>query len=160
MVSVAGKSMVLNSTNVEFVIATIIEEANKGEIDLNGFSSFWTFTKQQIYSSLRSIKTELEPSELNCEFVEGENYKCSACVCQYRNFIIEETVDQVVEILEYTKSQCMNLYDIDLTPYINDFVKDELIPWSEKNSCASTSVSRVIKILIWAYKINIIFQCS
>merc|ERR550532_3065120 len=60
IVTVAGNSMVLNATNAEFVIATIIEEANKGKIDLNGFSSFWTFTKQQIYATLRSLETELE----------------------------------------------------------------------------------------------------
>jgi hypothetical protein len=42
-VTVAGKTMVLNATNAEVIIGTVIAEANNGMIDLNGFTSFWSF---------------------------------------------------------------------------------------------------------------------
>ena len=38
-----GKTMVLNATNAEVIIGTVIAEANNGMIDLNGFTSFWSF---------------------------------------------------------------------------------------------------------------------
>ena len=138
--------MVLNATNAEFVIATIIEEANKGKIDLNGFSSFWTFTKQQIYATLRSVENDLKPSELACQIiVESEkNFKCSPCVCEYRNTLLDDTVEKVQDFLEYAKSQCMNLYGTDLSPYITEFMEEEILPWSQENSCGSVKTETFI----------------
>ena len=55
--------MELNATNVEVIVGTIIEEANNGKIDLNGFSSFWTFIKQKVLSYLGSIEFQIiEPA--------------------------------------------------------------------------------------------------
>ena len=142
--------MILNATNAEFVIATIIEEANKGKIDLNGFSSFWTFTKQQIYATLRSVETELKPSELACEIVaelateKKRNFKCSACVCEYRNSLLDDTVEQVQGALEFAKAQCMNLYGTDLSPYITEFMDTEILPWSQENGCESVKTEKSI----------------
>ena len=150
VVTVAGNSMILNATNAEFVIATIIEEANKGKIDLNGFSSFWTFTKQQIYATLRSVETELKPSELACEIVaelaaaKTRNFKCSACVCEYRNSLLDDTVEQVQGALEFAKAQCMNLYGTDLSPYITEFMDTEILPWSQENGCESVKTEKSI----------------
>lgn len=47
-VTVGTISMELNSTNAEVVIGTVIEEANKGNIDLSGFEAFWTYMTQSI----------------------------------------------------------------------------------------------------------------
>ena len=144
--TVAGNSMKLNATNVEIIFGTVIEEANKGEIDLNGFSSFWTFIKQQIYASLGHVETELKPSESACE---GSNatttvdhmrlgMKCSSCVCEYRNTIVEETIIQVEDTLELAKLQCMDLFATDLSPYITEFMEQEVLPWSHGQSCGQT----------------------
>ena len=64
--TVAGNSMELNATNVEVIIGTVIEEANNGKIDLNGFSSFWTFIKQEINATLGAIENELKPVAQAC----------------------------------------------------------------------------------------------
>ena len=42
-VSVGGVALELNSTTAEVIISTVIEEANKGEIDLTGFEAFWKY---------------------------------------------------------------------------------------------------------------------
>ena len=45
--------MVLNATNAEVIIGTVIAEANNGMIDLNGFTSFWSFI--QVYTTVAGI---------------------------------------------------------------------------------------------------------
>ena len=102
VVTVAGNSMVLNSTNAEVIIGTLIEEANNGKIDLNGFSSFWTFVKQQVNATLGKIETELEPVDPACEggndTVKG--LTCSKCVCKYRNSVIALALKEAEQVID------------------------------------------------------------
>ena len=136
IVTVAGNSMELNATNVEVIIGTVIEEANNGKIDLNGFSSFWTFIKQEINATLGAIENELKPVAQACmENENGKGLTCSKCVCEYRNNIIDKVIVQVQDKLEMAKTEAMNLYQTDLAPYIADFMNKVVLPWEEKFSC-------------------------
>ena len=129
--------MELNATNVEVIIGTVIEEANNGKIDLNGFSSFWTFIKQNVNATLGAIENELKPVAPACGgFNKNSNgLSCSKCVCEYRNSIIDKVVIKVQETLEMAKTEAMNLYDTDLTPYIVKFMGKVVQPWKEEHSC-------------------------
>jgi hypothetical protein len=60
-VTVAGRTMELNATNAEVIFGTIIDEANNGEIDLNGFRAFWNFVRQELNATLGATETELQP---------------------------------------------------------------------------------------------------
>ena len=113
--------MELNATNVEVIIGTVIEEANNGKIDLNGFSSFWTFIKQEINATLGAIENELKPVAQACT-KNGKGLTCSKCVCEYRNNIIDQVIVQVEDKLEMAKTEAMNLYQTDLAPFIADFM--------------------------------------
>lgn len=67
IVTVAGNAMVLNATNAEVIIGTVIDEANNGMIDLNGFSSFWSFIKQEVNSTLGLVQIDLKPVDVACQ---------------------------------------------------------------------------------------------
>ena len=43
VVSLAGQSMELVASESVTIIETLIEEANKGEIDLEGLDTFWSY---------------------------------------------------------------------------------------------------------------------
>ena len=126
--------MELNATNVEVIIGTVIEEANNGKIDLNGFSSFWTFIKQEINATLGAIENELKPVAQACTENE-KGLTCSKCVCEYRNNIIDKVIVQVEDKLEMAKTEAMNLYQTDLAPFIADFLHKVVMPWQETFSC-------------------------
>ena len=126
--------MELNATNVEVIIGTVIEEANNGKIDLNGFSSFWTFIKQEINATLGAIENELKPVAQACT-KNGKGLTCSKCVCEYRNNIIDKVIVQVEDKLEMAKTEAMNLYQTDLAPFIADFLHKVVMPWQETFSC-------------------------
>ena len=110
IVTVAGNTMVMNATNAEIIIGTLIAEANKGKIDLNGFGSFWSFVKQEVNATLGKIETELQFLAPACE---GGNTStatvgltCSKCVCNYRNGVIGSGLQEVEEVCQKEKS-CM-----------------------------------------------------
>ena len=142
--TVAGNSMELNATNVEVIIGTVIEESNNGKIDLNGFSSFWTFIKQEVNATLGPIENELKPVAPACG---GSNRKpkgltCSTCVCEYRNTIIDKIIIQVEDTLEMSKTESMNMYGTDLAPYIEEFMNKNVLIWKEEHSCVSTKIGQ------------------
>ncbi len=99
----AGQSFVLNSTNAEVIIGTIIKEANLGEIDLNGFTSFWTLKTEQIRAKLRLFETEMTASESACTTVNDtqsgeEVWKCTKCVCEYRNKVSTLAITEAKQV--------------------------------------------------------------
>ena len=145
IVTVAGNSMELNATNVEVIIGTIIDEANNGKIDLNGFSSFWSFIRQQVNSTLGGIQNELKPVAPNCGGLNTSpnGVKCTACVCEYRNILVEKAVINVEETLEMAKSEAMNLYGTDLSPYIADFMKKVVLIWQEEHQCSGVKSAKM-----------------
>ena len=131
--------MELNATNVEVIFGTIIDEANNGEIDLNGFRAFWNFIQQELNSTLGITETELSPIESACtRWQAGEKLYCSSCVCEYRNDVITDTVSQVESTLEIAKIEAMNLYGTDLTPYIEEYMVKVMLIWQEKMECTPT----------------------
>ena len=50
----------------EVIIGTVIAEANNGMIDLNGFTSFWSFIQQEVNATLGAIEAELKPVSPAC----------------------------------------------------------------------------------------------
>ena len=132
--------MELNATNVEVIVGTIIEEANNGKIDLNGFSSFWTFIKQKVLSYLGSIETEFQTIEPACQGTNQTNQRltCSECVCMYRNNVIEDAIEHAEETLELAKETAQEVYETDLTPYIFDFMADVVLEWKHNQVCEAS----------------------
>ena len=52
--------------DAESIIATFIEEANNGEIDLTGFNAFWTFTKKEAMASFRDFEEDIDDVSPAC----------------------------------------------------------------------------------------------
>ena len=129
--------MELNATNVEVLIGTIIEEANNGKIDLNGFSSFWTFIRQEVNATLGGIQNELKPVAPACGGANRSpgGVQCTTCVCEYRNLIVDKAIGGVGETLEMAKLEAMNLFGTDLSPYIADFMTKIVLVWQEEHRC-------------------------
>ena len=132
--------MELNATNVEVIVGTIIEEANNGKIDLNGFSSFWTFIKQKVLSYLGSVETEFQTIESACQRTNHTNRRltCTECVCMYRNNVIEDAIEHAEETLELAKETAQEVYETDLTPYIFDFMADVVLEWKHNQVCEAS----------------------
>ena len=111
IVTVAGKAFELNATNAEVIIGTVIEEANKGEIDLNGFSSFWSFVKQEVNATLGAYENELKPIASACSSnVKG--YTCTGCVCDYRNKVIAKALADVEQVNHFNSqlfTECVQI---------------------------------------------------
>ena len=82
----AGNSRGINSTNFQAIIGTVIDEANNGKIDLNGFMSFWSFIKQDINATLGAVDINLMPTISSCKgrTNQSRGLDCSPCVCEYR----------------------------------------------------------------------------
>ena len=139
MVTVAGKTMVLNATNAEVIIGTVIAEANNGKIDLNGFSSFWSFIQQEVNATLGAVEAELKPVASACggKNKEIRGLTCSACVCEYRNNVISLVMTQIEQTLQMAKTEAMNLYEVDLSPYITKFMDRIVKVWHDDHSCSS-----------------------
>ena len=113
LVSVAGQSYPLNASNAEVIMGTIIKEANKGEIDLTGFTSFWTLKQEQLDAILREYGSEINSTSSSCEvdttgFLAG--MKCSKCVCEYRNTAVAFATAKLSQVRqkEWTKKQRMS----------------------------------------------------
>ena len=142
IVTVAGMSRELNASNAEVIIGTVIEEANKGQIDLTGFESFWTYIKQDIIAKLGAVEHDFSPISENCEAAEG-GYHCSSCVCSYRNTIVDSTLVSTSQLLELARSQALSIYGVSLDENINAFYAETLAPWEKKNSCNGDKRSRL-----------------
>lgn len=134
IVTVAGMSRELNASNAEVIIGTVVEEANKGQIDLTGFESFWTYVKQDIISKLGITEETFKPISENCEEMDV-GFHCSSCVCSYRNSIVDGTIAEINQILELARSQALTMYGVNIDDKIDMFTGDTLLPWSNKNSC-------------------------
>ena len=95
--TVAGDELELNAENGEVIIGTVIKEANNWKIDLNGFSTFWTFVKESVQLTLREYEKELEPTKAVCE-AGDDGYTCTSCVCDIRNNAVKEDLENVKEV--------------------------------------------------------------
>lgn len=101
--------MELIATNAEVIIGTVIEEANNGKIDLNGFSSFWTFVKQQINATIGASEPELNAVAPACGGVTQQpgGLTCTLCVCDYRTKVISRTLEKVAQVIFDPKCKIM-----------------------------------------------------
>jgi len=131
IVTVAGQSRELNATNAESIIATIISEANKGKIDLGGFDTFWTYTKNDIRVTLREVSDQLAPVAGSCS-----ETACTGCVCSFKNSVVASGLDRVSQALGIAKAQAKTMFNVDLDKYIAQFQQDTIQPWQEQNSCS------------------------
>jgi len=137
-VTVAGEERELNAANAESIISTVISEANKGVIDLNGFDSFWEMTKSEIEIYLRDQAEELEFLSENCnQLTTGHGFECTACVCKYRNQYIENVKDYVDVILDIATVDAAKRFNIDLESYVAIFQVEVLDPWYTDTSCSN-----------------------
>ena len=140
IVTVAGASRELNASNAEAIIATVIEEANKGQIDLTGFESFWTYTKEDIIVRLGRAAQDFDKVSENCEQLSPElGFSCSPCVCSYRNSSIEETLVSIDSQLDFAKSQAESLFGINIDRQIGEFYDETILPWEAEQTCSNPS---------------------
>merc|ERR1712142_247295 len=135
-ISIGSLSLVMNSTNAERIIATVIDEANKGKIDLTGFDAMWTSIAAQVSITLGKVRQDLVVSSNNCE---KEGKTCSPCVCAYRNKVIKETLNSVNKIIENGKIQAKSQFKIDATPNAKKLVDNIVSPWEQDLACTSES---------------------
>jgi len=135
-IPLGSASMEMNSTNAERIIATIIEEANKGKIDMTGFSAFWTSVSAQVTIVLDKVQAQLEDSSNNCE-TGGK--VCSPCVCAYRNKVVQGTIGSINQILDNAKVQALHNFKIDATRDAELLSENVVAPWQERVACTSES---------------------
>ena len=138
-VTVTGVSRELNASNAEVIIATVIEEANKGQIDLTGFESSWTYTKQDIIVKLgRAAQDFDEMSADSCHQQSSElGYTCSPCVCSYRKRSIDETLVVIDNQLDLAKTQAETLFGVNIDQQIGEFYDDTILPWEAEQTCTN-----------------------
>ena len=133
--TIAGETREIIAENAESIIATFIEEANNGEIDLTGFNAFWTFTKNQVKASFRVFEKDLDYVSPVC----NKGYKgllCSKCVCGYMNHVSDEAIENANNILNLAAAQSFGLFGVDLEPYIKEFMETDIVSWSIDHSCS------------------------
>ncbi len=97
--------MELNATNAEFIIETVIKEANEGVIDLNGFGAFWSMVQKDIKLGLKEKSKEI--AEIVSEICTGNQttgFSCSSCVCQYIDELIKIALNEVQVVMSVTIS--------------------------------------------------------
>ena len=134
IVTVAGVSRELNASNAEVIIGTVIEEANKGQIDLTGVDSFWTYTKQDIIARLGAVEKEFSLITGNCESTDS-GYHCSTCVCSYRNTLVEGTLIETSQILELARTQALAMFGVNL----DAFFQETITPWEKNKTCTGNN---------------------
>ena len=136
IVTVAGVARQLNATNAEVIIGTVIAQANKGQIDLTGFDSFWTYIKQDIIAKLGRAAQDFSPISNNCEQIsEVSGYICSKCVCSYRNSLVQESMEEVQEELELAASQAESMFGVDVEQDVGEFYNEFILPWEAAQTC-------------------------
>ena len=138
-VQVAGMSKALVANNSVSIIGTVIEESNKGEIDLTGFDSFWTFVQQDVESRMLLAEEKLSMFDEKCSLQSEppHGYQCTDCICLFRNKSIDNQLLEIDLLLQMASMESIGFFDIDLTPYISTFRKETIDPWANKNHCYS-----------------------
>ena len=75
-VPIGGVPLELNSTTAVLIISTLIEEANKGKIDLTGFEAFWNFITWKVDNEMVQSEEILDISMPLCQ----QNLQCAVQV--------------------------------------------------------------------------------
>jgi len=135
-ISVGSISLVMNSTNAERIIATVIDEANKGKLDLTGFDAFWTSISTQVSIQLDKVRQDLSESSKNCE--KGGKV-CSPCVCAFRNNAVQTNLNSVNQIIANGKTQAIAQFKIDASKDAQKLIANVLDPWKNDLTCTTES---------------------
>ena len=134
-VSVGGVALELNSTTAEVIISTVIEEANKGEIDLTGFEAFWKYITWKAENEIYQSEKSLEISLPLCQ--KYKSFSCSSCACSQRNDVIADTIDMIDEIFLMALNQALEMFNEDVTNRVNEIYETVINPWAAENSCTN-----------------------
>ena len=134
-VTVGGMALELNATTAEFIIETVIEESNKGKIDLTGFNSFWKLVLFQIEQEITATNGYLEISLPLCTL--SKSVSCSECACSFRNDVIQETLEKIDAIFSFASQQAQDMFGEDVSNRVNEIYETEINPWLSENSCSS-----------------------
>lgn len=137
IVRVANVSQELNSTNAEVVIATVIDEANKGKVDLSGFEGFWSYATNEIKADLLKISDILDQHTDACSPSTTAGWDCSNCVCNYRNTMVSNTVNKANEDLIDAISQAAALFSENATYKAEKFMMKTVALWAADTKCNS-----------------------
>merc|ERR1712142_1215764 len=135
-ITIGSVSLVMNSTNAERIMATVIDEANKGKMDLTGFDAFWTSISFQVSIQLQKVKDVLTDSSKNCE-TGGK--VCSPCVCAYRNKVVEMAFGSVNEVIEIGVRQAATMFVVNATRNAQQLIDHDVNPWKLELTCTSES---------------------
>jgi len=140
---VVGKlSMEMNSTNAEVVMGTVIDEANKGKIDLTGFDSFWTYVKQQVAIALDESKRIVEFGNNNCESGPA-GWSCTPCVCEYKKKVVAAKESILTGIINSGKKEANLMFKVDATKQAQELIDNVVNPWKKEVTC-STVLNKVL----------------
>ena len=101
-----------------------------------GFDTFWEYTKNDIQVTLRQFSDELEPVAPSCNS-NSNGWVCTACVCTYRNKVVEAAMSKVDQALGIAKAQAATMFTVNLDKYIAAFHADTVDPWKTAHSCSS-----------------------
>ena len=138
VVTIAGVPTELNSTNAETIISMVIDEANKGQIDLTGYSAFLGYISSQVETILLSTANEIEIGDCQ-ENSESSGYICTPCVCAFRGANVDSAAREAESVLESAFYLAQSMFGVDATPDLNDIYNSEVQPWSEEYQCSGTS---------------------
>ena len=98
-VKVGANTYEMNSTEAETIIGMLIDGANQGNIDLSDFCNVvYSINKQKVIQELGRMTTELE--ETTRGKCSNETQTCTACVCDYRNKVVDLTIAKLEGIFK------------------------------------------------------------
>ena len=115
----------------------MIEEANKGKIDLTGFEAFWNFITWKVDNEMAQSADILDISLPLCQ----QNLKspmCSPCACSFRNDVISDVVNEINGIFDMAGQQAQDMFGEDVSQRVDDIFADRIDPWINENSCSES----------------------
>merc|ERR1719295_1840802 len=141
-VAVGPMSLVMNSTNAETIMETVIAQANKGKIDLTGLDSFWTFKDTEVKIALDKASSDLKVSGQGCrskkDAKKGTIQECSPCVCAFNRKLVDSTEADVNKIVASSKQEAATYFKADSTAQAKK-VTDRIAQWKKASRCESES---------------------
>jgi len=141
-ITIGSMSLLMNSTNAERILATVIDEANKGKLDLTGYDALWdsVSTQVKIQLDIEKGRPDFVNSAHNCD---ATGKVCSPCVCAYRKKAVQTTVDRVNQIINDAKIQASKQFKIDATKDAQNLINTFVNPWRDALSCTGESKAPV-----------------
>ena len=127
-----------NSTTSVSILSHLIEEANKGEIDLTGFRTFWAVVCGTIERIMNDAQEDLDLTRDLCQ-VES----CPQCVCSFRQDTIGSAKATIDHHIQLAIEEAFEIYNVDITRLVEDLYEEKISPWIESNSCPEERIKMV-----------------